>query len=103
MTPTAYGAVELPESITSTADGTLYAGSLRTVAGSEALEDWAVAENLAGADGFNATITPLGAVPLIPGGRHQVGDTVWGLQSKLGKMGGKEDPGMFYAHPVALQ
>jgi sugar lactone lactonase YvrE len=31
------------------------------------------------------------------------GSTLWVLESKFSKMGGAEDPGAFYAYPVALQ
>lgn len=33
----------------------------------------------------------------------QHGSTLWVLESKFSKMGGTEDPGAFYAYPVALQ
>lgn len=169
--------------IATTPDGTAYAADtlgsriVRTVAGTDALEDWAAAENLAGADGLSfgpdgmlyvnsvttgkllrievgedgeagamteltlseelkgpdgmrfgedgilylaenaagrvdavaidgdtATITPLpGQAYDFPAAVTKVGDTLWVLESKLGKMGGSEDPGKFYAYPVALQ
>lgn len=169
--------------IATTPDGTAYAADtlgsriVRTIAGSNALEDWATAENLAGADGLSfgpdgmlyvnsvttgkllridmgedgaagaitelslsealkgpdgmrfgddgilylaenaagrvdavaiegdtATITPLpGEAYDFPAAVTKVGDTLWVLESKLGQLGGSEDPGMFYAHPVALQ
>lgn len=33
----------------------------------------------------------------------KVGSTLWVLEAKFSKMGGTEDPGSFYAYPVALQ
>lgn len=55
-------------------------------------------------EGDNATITPLpGPAYDFAAAVTKVGDTLWVLESKLGKMGGEEDPGAFYIHPVALQ
>ena len=33
----------------------------------------------------------------------KVGSTLWALDAKLSKLGSEEDPGAFYAYPVALQ
>lgn len=33
----------------------------------------------------------------------KVGSTLWVIEAKFSKMGGTEDPGSFYAYPVALQ
>lgn len=33
----------------------------------------------------------------------KVGSTLWVLEAKFSKMGGSEDPGAFYAYPVALE
>ena len=167
--------------IATTADGTAYAADtlagrvVRTV-GNSKLEDWAVAENLAGADGLSfgpdgklyvnsvttgkllridigsdgaagaiteltlseelkgpdgmrfgddgvlylaenaagrvdaitiegdkATVTPLpGDVYDFPAAVTKVGKTLWVLESKISKLGGTDDPGKFYAYPVAL-
>lgn len=179
----AFNGTSFCNDIVTTPDGTAYAADtmggriVRTVAGSDALEDWAVAENLAGADGLSfgpdgmlyinsvttgkllridvgsdgvagaitelqlseplkgpdgmrfgddgvlylaenaagrvdaiaidgdtATVTPLpGDVYDFPAAVTKVGDTLWVLESKLGKMGGTDDPGAFYIHPVSLK
>lgn len=168
--------------IATTADGTAYAADTlggrvaRTVEGSDTLQDWVVAENLAGADGLsfgpdgmlyvnsvssgkllrvdvasdgtagsvtelklsaelkgpdgmrfgddgvlyvaenaagrvtavtidgdNATISPLSAdIYDFPAAVTKVGDTLWVLESKIGKLGGADDPGVFYIYPVSL-
>lgn len=168
--------------IATTADGTAYAADtvgariVRTVAGSDALEDWADGDILAGVDGLSfgpdgmlyvnsvsagklvridvaadgkagaltdlalsqelkgpdgmrfgddgvlylaenaagrvhavaidgdtATITPLPGGPYdFPAAVTKIGDTLWVLESRLGKLGGTDDPGAFYVHPVAL-
>ena len=69
-----------------------------------------LAENAAGRvdavtiEGDTATITPLpGDVYDFPAAVTKVGDTRWVLERKIGKMGGAEDPGAFYAYPVTLQ
>lgn len=55
-------------------------------------------------DGDNVTITPVpGDVYDFPASLTKVGDTLWVLESKLGKMGGAEDPGAFFIYPVTLQ
>ena len=68
-----------------------------------------LAENAAGRvdaiaiDGDTATVTPLpGDVYDFPAAVTKVGNTLWVLESKLGKLGGTDDPGMFYIHPVTL-
>lgn len=68
-----------------------------------------LAENAAGRvdavtiDGDSATVTPLpGEVYDFPAAVTKVGDTLWVLESKISKLGGAEDPGMFYAYPVTL-
>lgn len=68
-----------------------------------------IAENAAGhasaytIDGDNATGTVLAGTYDGPTAVTQVGDTLWVLEAKIGKFGGTEDPGMFYAYPVALK
>lgn len=55
-------------------------------------------------DGDSATITPIaGEVYDFPAALTKVGNVLWVLESKLSKMGGAEDPGAFYLHPVTLQ
>jgi sugar lactone lactonase YvrE len=168
--------------ITTTADGTAYAADtlggrvVRTVEGSDTLQDWVVSDDLAGADGLAfgpdgmlyvnsvttgkllrvdvasdgaagsvtelklsaelkgpdgmrygddgvlyvaenaagrvtsvtidgdaATVTAISAdIYDFPAAVTKVGDTLWVLESKLGKLGGTEDPGVFYIHPVSL-
>jgi sugar lactone lactonase YvrE len=68
-----------------------------------------VAENAAGRvdavtiDGDNAVVTPLpGQAYDFPAAVTKVGKTLWVLESKIGKLGGADDPGVFYAYPVAL-
>lgn len=55
-------------------------------------------------DGDNAIITPIaGEVYDFPAAITKVGNVLWVLESKLSKMGGTDDPGAFYIHPVTLQ
>jgi len=69
-----------------------------------------LAENAAGQvdsiaiDGNKATVTVLpGDAYDFPAAVTKVGDTLWVLESKLGKLGGEEDPGEFFVHPVSLK
>lgn len=67
-----------------------------------------VAENKAGRvsaltiDGDNATAKPITEGLDMPTAVSQVGDTMWVLEAKLGKMGDDADPGPFFMYPVAL-
>jgi sugar lactone lactonase YvrE len=68
-----------------------------------------VAENQAGhataltIDGDSATGATVGDTYDGPTAVTLVGNTLWVLEAKIGKMGGTENPGAFTAHPVALQ
>ena len=67
-----------------------------------------VAENGAGQvdaltlDGDSATVKVLQGGYNAPTAVTKVGNTLWALEAKIGMLGGEEDPGMFYAYPVAL-
>lgn len=68
-----------------------------------------LAENAAGRvdavtiEGDTATVRPLpGDAYDFPAAVTKVGKTLWVLESKISKLGANEDPGEFYAYPVAL-
>lgn len=68
-----------------------------------------LAENAAGRvdavtiDGDTATISPIASEVFdFPTAVTKAGNTLWVLEAKIGKLGGAEDPGTFYVHPLAL-
>ena len=68
-----------------------------------------LAENAAGRvdevtiDGDNATIKSLKDGLESPTAVSKNGSTLWALEAKIDKLGGKDDPGPFYIWPIALQ
>jgi sugar lactone lactonase YvrE len=54
-------------------------------------------------DGDSATVANLEGTYVGPTAVTKVGDTLWVLEAKIGMMQSGEDPGMFFAHPVALK
>lgn len=68
-----------------------------------------LAENAAGRvdevtiDGDNATIKSLKDGLESPTAVSKNGSTLWALEAKIDKLGGKDDPGLFYIWPIALQ